>query len=87
MCGLPSYKLIAEDFAAFTALAPGVLFWLGCRIEGDERELHTPCFDIDEGCLPVGVAVMAETALRVLRKGMPTGSSRSLEFTPIGEKG
>ena len=58
----------AEDFGSFTALAPGAMFVLGCRIEGDERKLHHPRFDIDERCLPVGVAVMAEAALRLLHK-------------------
>jgi amidohydrolase len=70
-------NLTAEDFAAFTALAPGAFFWLGCRVQGDARELHTPRFDIDEDCLPIGAAMMAETALRLLRDGIPTGSRRS----------
>jgi amidohydrolase len=57
-----------EDFAELTALVPGVMFRLGCRIEGDEREGHSATFDIDERCLPIGAAVLAETALRLLRK-------------------
>jgi amidohydrolase len=56
----------AEDFGAFTELAPGAMFKLGCRIEGDERKHHNPRFDVDEGCLPIGVAILAETALRLL---------------------
>lgn len=58
----------AEDFGAFSALAPGVMFRLGCRIENDEREGHSPRFDLDERCLPIGAAILAETALRLLRR-------------------
>lgn len=57
----------AEDFGAFSALAPGVMFRLGCRIEGDERLGHHPRFDVDERCLPIGAAILAEAALRLLR--------------------
>jgi amidohydrolase len=57
----------SEDFGAFSDLAPGAMFMLGCRIEGDEREPHTPCFDVDERCLPLGTAILAETALRLLK--------------------
>ncbi len=57
----------AEDFGVFSALAPGAMFRLGCRIEGDERLGHHPRFDIDERCLPIGVAMLAEVALRLLR--------------------
>jgi amidohydrolase len=58
----------AEDFGAFSELAPGAMLMLGCRIDGDERRHHDPRFDIDEQCLPVGVAILAETALRLLRR-------------------
>ena len=60
----------AEDFAMLAALAPGAMFRLGCLIEGDERKAHGPYFDIDERCLPIGVAVLAEAALRLLRQGV-----------------
>ncbi|MFN2231883.1 MAG: M20/M25/M40 family metallo-hydrolase, partial [Anaerolineae bacterium] len=59
----------AEDFGVFSSLAPGAMFRLGCRIEGDERKGHNPHFDIDERCLPIGAAILAETALRLLRGG------------------
>jgi len=54
----------------FTDLAPGAMFRLGCRIEGDERKGHNPTFDLDEGCLPIGAAILAESALRYLRAGV-----------------
>lgn len=58
----------AEDFGRFSSLAPGAMFGLGAKIEGEERRGHSPTFDLDEGCLPVGAAVLAETALRLLRR-------------------
>jgi amidohydrolase len=58
----------AEDFGAFSELAPGTMFRLGCRIEGDERKVHSPRFDIDERCLAVGAAILAEAALRLLHQ-------------------
>jgi amidohydrolase len=58
----------AEDFSVFTRLAPGAMFRLGCQIDGEERKGHNPGFDIDEACLPVGAAILAETALRLLRQ-------------------
>jgi amidohydrolase len=60
----------AEDFAVFAAMVPGAMFRLGCLIEGDERKAHGAYFDIDERCLPVGAAVLAESALRLLRQGV-----------------
>jgi amidohydrolase len=57
----------AEDFGCFSEVVPGAMFMLGCRIEGDERLHHNPRFDIDERCLPIGAAILAETALRYLR--------------------
>ena len=59
----------AEDYSVFTDMAPGAMFSLGCRIEGDERKGHNPTFDVDEGCLPVGTAILAEAALRYLCAG------------------
>ena len=56
----------AEDFGFFSTIAPGAMFRLGCRIDGDERKLHHSHFDIDERCLPVGAAMLAAVALRYL---------------------
>jgi amidohydrolase len=67
---VPQPSMGAEDFGYFSNLAPGAMFYLGCRIEGDERRHHSPRFDIDEGCLPIGAAIMAEGALRLLAGGL-----------------
>ena len=58
----------AEDFGCFSEIAPGAMFLLGTRIEGDERVGHNQRFDIDERALPIGSAIMAECALRFLRE-------------------
>jgi amidohydrolase len=58
----------AEDFGHFSELAPGAMFRLGCKIDGDERKGHSPTFDIDERCLPIGTAILTEAALRLLRQ-------------------
>ena len=59
----------AEDFPEFLKHAPGAMYTLGTRIEGREvYELHHPKFDLDERALPIGTAVLAETALRFLNE-------------------
>jgi amidohydrolase len=59
----------AEDFGAFLDHAPGAMFTLGTRLEkGKEFPLHHPRFDIDERAMPIGTAMLVETALRFLKK-------------------
>lgn len=65
----PQDGLGAEDFGCFSELAPGAMFYLGSKVEGDEREHHNSRFDVNDQCLPIGAAILAETALRFLRKG------------------
>jgi len=59
-----------EDFSAVLAEVPGNFFFLGAR--DDARGLnfphHNPHFDIDEACLPAGVAILCEAAVRALGK-------------------
>jgi amidohydrolase len=56
----------AEDFAYMTLKAPGAMFMLGAAVGDMQRAHHTPVFDIDERCMPVGAAILAETARRFL---------------------
>jgi amidohydrolase len=56
----------AEDFAYMTEEAPGAMFILGAAVGDKDRAHHTPVFDIDERCMPVGAAILAETARRFL---------------------
>jgi amidohydrolase len=58
----------AEDFAYMTEAHPGAMFSLGVRQPGGPaRYVHTPDFDIDEDALPIGAAMLAETALRLMK--------------------
>ncbi|MBN2875865.1 MAG: amidohydrolase [Spirochaetales bacterium] len=61
-------SLGVEDFAYFTAARPGAFYHLGCGNPGAgiHSALHTSTFDIDEDCLPLGVAVQVASALRLL---------------------
>ncbi len=55
----------AEDFAYMTREAKGAMFMLGAAIDdGVARHHHTDIFDIDESVLPLGTAILAETARR-----------------------
>lgn len=58
-----------EDFSAVLAAVPGNFFFLGSRNEerGITAAHHNPHFDIDEACLPQGVAILCEAAVRCLR--------------------
>ena len=57
----------AEDFSVFLDMAPGAMFMLGTQKAGHEDYmLHHPKFDLDERALPVGTAMLVETAKRFL---------------------
>ena len=57
----------AEDFAYMARVAPGAMFMLGAALpDGLLRNHHTDVFDIDEGVLPTGAAILAETARRYM---------------------
>lgn len=56
-----------EDFGYVTQMLPGSMFFLGCAPEdGIQRDLHTPNFDINENCLSIGAAILAQTAINFL---------------------
>lgn len=67
-CGEGEPIMAGEDFAFMTLKAPGAMMRLGAQLDERNRPHHSPIFDIHEGCLPVGVGVMAESALRLLRQ-------------------
>ena len=57
----------AEDFGEFMKHAPGAMFTLGTQKQGHEEYLlHHPKFDLDERALPIGTAMLVETAKRFL---------------------
>ena len=57
-----------EDFSAVLARVPGNYFFIGARNEakGFSYPHHNPRFDIDEACLPQGVAILCDAAVRCL---------------------
>jgi amidohydrolase len=60
----------AEDFGEFLKHAPGAMFTLGTQKAGHEEYLlHHPKFDLDERALPIGTAMLVETAKRFLMDG------------------
>lgn len=61
----------AEDMSYFLRQVPGCYAFLGAARPGDPRPWphHSPRFDIDEDCLPLGVELLVRGALRLLRGG------------------
>jgi amidohydrolase len=56
-----------EDFSAVLARVPGNFFFLGARSDAHTgNPHHNPHFDIDERCLPTGVAILCDAAVRCL---------------------
>ena len=62
----PEPDMGAEDFGYFIQDIPGAMFFLGCEIEDDTRRHHDSKFDINEDCLPIGAAILASAALKLL---------------------
>ncbi len=56
----------SEDFSLFAKKAPGAFMFLGVGTE-PIRQHHSPSFEIDESPLHIGTAILAETALRLVR--------------------
>jgi amidohydrolase len=55
----------AEDFAYMAEQARGAMFMLGAALPDNLlRNHHTDIFDIDERVMPIGAAILAETAVR-----------------------
>ena len=58
-----------EDFCYFAEQAPGCFFMIGGATPGEpKRRHHHPLFDVDERCLPLGAALLAEVAVRYLEQ-------------------
>jgi amidohydrolase len=63
----PRPEMGSEDFGFYTQDIPGAMFILGCKIESDPRRHHDGRFDIDESCMPIGAAIMAQTTLEYMQ--------------------
>lgn len=57
--------MAAEDFAVYQERVPGCFFWLG---SAGPHGLHHPAYQVDEGCIETGVAVMTQLALQALER-------------------
>ncbi|MFN5061177.1 MAG: M20 family metallopeptidase [Chloroflexota bacterium] len=60
--------MAGEDFAYMQQQVPGAMLMLGAAVGDINRPHHTPVFDIDERCMPIGAAILAETVRRYLRQ-------------------
>jgi amidohydrolase len=58
----------SEDFSEYLKYAPGAMLFLGSRAPDSEEPIpaHSPIFDIDERCLPLGVEIMTRICLDFL---------------------
>lgn len=66
---LESPSMGVESFAYFSMERPSVFYYLGCGNEskGIVHPAHGSLFDIDEDCLPIGVAIQCKTAYELLK--------------------
>ena len=66
----PSYRLSAsDDFGYVARTITSVMFFIGCKPEGLERNLlHNPKVVFDERALPIASAVMAHVATKWLEE-------------------
>ena len=62
----PQPGMSGEDFGCMMRGIPGVWFQLGAQIGHEKRPHHSPTFDIEESVLPLGAALLTETARRLL---------------------
>jgi amidohydrolase len=55
-----------EDFSWYLEEIPGSMARLGVRIPGTDLDIHAALFDADERAIPVGVRILAQTAVDAL---------------------
>ncbi len=62
---------VSEDFSLLSSLAPGAYFLVGAALDdgAPQRQAHNAAFDIDERCLPIAAAMLAESARQFLLHG------------------
>lgn len=61
-------RMTAEDFAFYSQVIPAGFYRLGVGnpAKAIQSPVHTPTFDVDEDCLPIGAGLMAWLAVCVL---------------------
>lgn len=64
----PTPSMGGEDFALYMQNIPGCFFWLGVGNEekGFVHQWHHPKFNADEGAIPIGAGILAQSALEGL---------------------
>ncbi len=62
----PSPELGVEDFAQMARRVPGAIVMLGAQPHPEPYPHHNAHFDLDEACLPIGAALLAGVACRLL---------------------
>jgi metal-dependent amidase/aminoacylase/carboxypeptidase family protein len=66
--GSTEQSLGGEDFSWYLQTVPGAMARLGTRTPGGPVfDLHQGDLRVDDGCLPVGTALLAQTALSRLQ--------------------
>ncbi|HHV73876.1 MAG TPA: amidohydrolase [Thermoanaerobacterium sp.] len=58
-----------EDFAYYLKKVPGCFYKLGCgnKEKGIDKPIHNNMFDVDENCIPYGIAIHVLTAINYLK--------------------
>lgn len=64
--GVP--RMGAEDFSYMAQKAPGAMLFLGAKYDEQNRPHHSPIFAISEDPFKYGSAILAETAMRLLKQ-------------------
>ncbi|QGG57177.1 M20 metallopeptidase family protein [Paenibacillus sp. B01] len=62
--------LAGEDFSLYLGAVPGCFFWIGSGPERDAERaygLHHPRYELNEACIPVGIALLAGIARESLK--------------------
>ncbi|KAH6558124.1 hypothetical protein KP509_1Z078800 [Ceratopteris richardii] len=74
----------AEDFAFYTRVIPGVIYFLGIRNEtcGSVHSPHSPLFSIDESVLHVGAALHAAIAEQYLEQARGSDNVQATQVMP-----
>ncbi len=66
---MPRPSMGSEDFAVYLEHVPGSMFRLGAAGQRSPWPgLHTPAFDVDEGCIAVGAKILARSVVEWSRE-------------------
>lgn len=62
-------QLGADDFSFYTPHVPSCYFILGVGRDDRDTDLHSPHFDLNEDALPIGSALLAQSAVSLANEG------------------